>query len=266
MNKIIDGKVAIITGASRGIGRGLAKAYASAGAKLAICARTLPALESLAEEIRAQGGEVFYATCDITDTEDMKEFVTATVDHYGRIDILVNNAMKVPTEMKKEFDHQEFKSLIDAGIHSTAYMTELVIPHMRNKNWGRILNFTSIGGMRPAKPSFFSYASMAGYGSAKAGIIGLTRATAAYYGEDKITANCVAPMAMSEGWQEMLASVGAGPDDDPFEATGAHRNKVNYAGDPEEDIAPMCIFLCSEQARYITGAMIPIDGGLLDFT
>lgn len=248
-------RIAIVTGASKGLGRGIALRLAEEGALLTVCARNTAALESVAEEIRARGGVADTFTCDVTDQAQIAALVDCVAGRHGRIDILVNNAafMSQPVSLDR-YEDDYWRQGIAGGLDSAFYMMRAVFPHM-SANGGRIVNMTSMGGVRGVRGS-------GAYAAAKTGIIGLTRAAANDWGQYGITANCVMPMGLSDSWQKYIDD--NAPGSNPFDALGVRRNAVGYAGDPERDVAPVVAFLCSDDARYVTGAMIPVDGGLSD--
>ena len=256
--KKLEGKVAIITGASRGLGRGLSKAFAAYGARLAVCARNESALASLQQEIEREGGECFFQTCDVTQEESMQRFVEAVVAHYGRVDILLNNAMKMPSGQMAEFDNAEFNATVDSGLKSTNVMMNLVQPYMRSQGGGKILNFTSNAGTRGAVSADQPYPAMSGYAAAKMGIVGLTKAAASLWGAHNINVNCVAPLAMTEALDELLETMGVTAEMAEADPPGV----LGRMGDIATDIAPPCAFLCSDEANYITGTILAVDGGM----
>ena len=264
MSQLLKDKVAIITGASQGLGRSMAKVFSAKGARLAVCARNTSALEELKHELEAAGGEVVFKSCDVFQKSQMGDFVDYVVEHFGRVDILVNNAMNMPAAVKEEIDDEEFTAMVNGGLHSTNTMMNLVMPVMRDHGGGVILNMTSIGGLRGLKSPALAYSTASGYAAAKAGIVGLSRSAANHWADYKIRVNCVAPMGMTETWRKMLDGLGVARDVNPFEAGGSRSNALGYAGEPDEDIAPVCAFLCSDEASYVTGCLLPVDGGLHD--
>ncbi len=250
-----DGRVAIVTGASKGLGKGVALRLASEGATLAVCARTRSALDGTADELRARGAKVLARTCDVTDKAQLCAFVDEAGALTGRIDILVCNAaaMVLPVPLE-EYDDAVFHAALAGGVTSVYYTMRAAFPYMRETG-GRIVTMTSMGGWRGVKGS-------GGYAASKTALIGLTRAAANDWGRFSITANCVMPMGMSDAWASYLAQMPPGTD--PFLGIGVRRNALGYAGDPEVDVAPAVAFLCSEDARYVTGVVLPVDGGLND--
>ena len=180
MLRKLENEVVIITGASSGIGRGIAKAFGRYGARLAVCARTEETLKSLQDEVEAEGGELFYQTADIFSEPSMKSFVEAVIAHYGRIDALLNNAMYMYGDGRPDIDNAEFNRMIEGGVISTNVMMNLVRPHMKAQGGGKIINFTSHAALDPQKVGAYGYSSTAGYAASKAAVIALTRAAARY--------------------------------------------------------------------------------------
>ncbi len=251
----LEGRVAIVTGASRGLGRGIALRFAEEGAILSLCARSESDLAAVAGEARARGAKVHHRICDVTSRADIDALVSRTAEAEGRIDILVNNAAYMATPIPLDaYDERLWEDVLSGGLTSAFLMMKAVYPHMR-KHGGSIVNMTSLGGIRGVKGA-------GAYGAAKTGLIGLTRAAANDWGRDGIRVNCVAPMAMSDAWAGFMKT--RPPGTDPWAAIGIRSNALGYVGDAEMDIAPAVAFLCSDHARYITGAVLPVDGGLLD--
>jgi NAD(P)-dependent dehydrogenase (short-subunit alcohol dehydrogenase family) len=250
-----QGKFAIVTGASKGIGLGVARHLASAGAALAICSRTADELEQAARELRSLGARVFHQPCDVADKAAMRAFVDATHEEFGAIDILINNAAyMMRPEPLDGFDDAVYENCIAVSLNSVFYMMKYTYPYMKQRG-GKIVNFASLAGLRGGK-------NLAGYAAAKMGVVGLTRVAATEWAKHRINVNCVAPIAMSDVWQQVMNH--HPKDADPFEAIALRRNTLGYPGDTERDIAPAVAFLCSEAAAFITGHVLPVDGGLLE--
>lgn len=205
--------------------------------------------------MRNHGVTVHAEACDIGDANQLQGFVSRAADRLGGIDILINNACYIAHPLAlEEYEDEIFEQSLSIGLVSVYRAMRFAFPHLKQRN-GRIVNFTSIGGLRGAR-------GQAGYGAAKTGLIGLTRVAAADWARFGITVNCIAPMAMSDAWQAYLDTQPTGLN--PFHAVGVHENVVGRPGDPEADVAPAVAFLCSEAGRFITGCILPVDGGLLD--
>lgn len=243
----LEGKVAVVTGGSRNIGRAIALTLADAGADLVICSRKLPALEKVAEEIRAKGRKCLAVTADVSQQKEVNQMVEKTIDEFGRVDILVNNAANVELIWKNfhETDEAGWDKEIDVSFKGTLYCCKAVIPHMIAQRWGRIINITSVAAklISPGR---------AVYAGSKAAVAGFSRSIAAELGPYGILVNCIAP--------------GAIPDPTTDESVLAEIKKklavlpLAKPGDPE-DIANMVLFLASEEAKYITGQEYSVDGG-----
>jgi len=251
----LTGKVAIITGATRGIGRGVTQYFADAGARLAICARSAGQLEAVSRELELPEDRLFAVACDIADRNQMKSFVTGAADRFGKLDMLINNACYIPEPCSFEsYDDADFDLSISTGVTAVYHAMRAAFPYMQ-RSGGRIINFTSIGGLRGMK-------GFAGYAAAKAGLVGLTRVAANEWAAYGVTVNCIAPMAMSEQWRR---HVEAAPQPvNPFHAIGLRSNAEGRPGEALTDIAPVVAYLCSDEARFITGHVLPVDGGLLE--
>jgi len=253
----LEGKVAIITGASAGIGFGVAKRFAKEGAVVAMCSRTKSTLDKAAAKVAEIGGTVIHQTCDVTSNEEINSFVELVLEKAGTVDILVNNAAYMPDGhyFLESLEEEEYLAGIEGGIHSTYRFMKRVFPIMKEKGGGKIINFSSIGGIRGVKGT-------AGYAAGKMAIVGISRVAANEWGQYGINVNCVAPMSMTSGWSQLMDSLPEGSD--PWEAVGTRSNALGYVGDPEEDVAPPVVFLASDDAKYITGHLMPLDGGLID--
>lgn len=252
----LKGRVAIVTGASKGLGRGIALRLAEEGVVQILCGRNQADLDRMVEEVRAKGGLVTPVICDVTRDEDIARLVETAAGINGTIDILVNNAAYMPGKAVplEQNDDDFWDRNIDGGLTSAFKVMRAAFPYMKEKG-GRIVNMTALGGLRGAK-------NAGAYGVGKTGIVGLTRIAANDWSQYGITVNCVAPMGYSDAWETYVES--NAPGSNPFDALGIRRNTLGYAGNPEQDIAPAVAFLCSDDARYITGAILPVDGGLLD--
>jgi len=253
----LDGKVAIISGGSSGICRGVALRFAAEGASVAICSiDTESELAAAALDIKARGAEVVAERCDVGARTEIEQFVDATVERFGRVDVLVNGAAYMyPGASFEDYSIADYERSIRDGLDSVFHFMQCVFPYMRDQGGGKILNFASIGGIRGVRRA-------GGYAAAKMGLIGLSRSAANDWAQYGINVNCIAPMAMSRSWREYLDTFPEGTD--PFEIVGTRRNALGRPGDPERDIGPAAAFLCSSDADFITGHVLPVDGGLLD--
>ncbi|HVP53380.1 MAG TPA: 3-oxoacyl-[acyl-carrier-protein] reductase [Candidatus Eisenbacteria bacterium] len=243
----VEGRVALVTGASQGIGRACAVELARAGAKVALCARNLEKLLQVAAEIAGLGGESEAYKMDVSNEEEIKAGVKAVLTRFGKIDILVNNAGVTRDQLVMRMKRSDWDDVINTNLTGPFLLTQAVIGSMLKQRWGRIINITSIFGQ-------IGQAGQANYASSKAGLIGLTMAVAREVASRSITVNAVAPgwietamtSVLSEEIKEkMRASV-------PLGRTGT-----------DLDVANAVKFLASEEAGYITGEVLKVNGGIL---
>ena len=244
--KRLENKVAIITGASGGLGKGTAIAYAKAGADVVICARRLEKLQEVAKVCEEQGVKALPVKCDVMVRENLENLVAQTVQTFGRLDILVNNAISCKQGISI-MDHTDeiWNNTVVSGFEAVWHLMRLSYPHLK-ENGGRIINISSGAGLIGA-PKFGVYAGV------KAGVHGITMVAAREWGPNKITCNSIVPIFYS-GLSNKL-----------FDAHGEQMMKdmipLGYIGDVDEDIAPVMVFMASDESRYITGQLIKVDGG-----
>ena len=260
----LKGRVALVTGASRGIGKACALVLAEEGCNVAICARGKEALEKAAEEIRAKGVEVLAVQADMTKPEDVKKFVAQAAEKFGRIDILVNNAGTARLSDLMELPEEEFRYNMDLMFFGLIQCAKEVIPYMRKQGWGRIINISSIFGKQPG--------GLVDYDCIKAAVIMFTKDLANYLAKDNILVNAVCPGPIRtylwEGPGQLGDQLGKMLGMSGQEAIKwfAEQNiPLGHHGDPE-DIANMVAFLASEKAKFITGQAINVDGGMVKAT
>jgi 3-oxoacyl-[acyl-carrier protein] reductase len=246
MDMGLKGKVAIVTGASQGIGKACAHALAHEGCNLVICARGKEALEMAATEIKTDATRVLAVPADISKPEDIANMVTKTVDKFGRIDVLVNNAGFFPIKMFEEMSQEEWRRVIDINLTGTFLVTRAVYGHMADRGEGKILNVTSAAGR-------IGGAGLVHYSAAKAGIIGFTRALAREAAPLGIQVNAIAP-----GIVETNTAKSTFPD---FALKEYVRNVPLGRLGKDEDLVGLVVFLCSCKSSYITGQVFSVDGG-----
>jgi 3-oxoacyl-[acyl-carrier protein] reductase len=240
----LTGRVALVTGSTRGIGREIAATLAGAGARVAISGRSA---ETAAEVASAIGGEAHGFACDIADTASAAALVESVEKHFGSCDILVNNAGITRDNLLMRLKDDDWNAVLDANLRGAFATIRAASRGMMKKRWGRIINITSVVGITGNK-------GQANYAASKAGLIGLTKSVAKELASRNILANAVAPGFIET---DMTAAMTA----DARTALGA-LIPLGRLGTPG-DIAGMCAFLASEHASYITGQLFVVDGGLV---
>jgi 3-oxoacyl-[acyl-carrier protein] reductase len=243
----VEGRVALVTGASQGIGRACAMVLAAAGAKVALCARNEEKLQQVAGEIAAEGGEPAVFKMDVASQDEIKAGVKATIAHFGKVDILVNNAGITRDQLVMRMKRADWDDVINTNLTAPFLLTQAVIGPMLKQRWGRIINITSIFGQ-------IGQAGQANYASAKAGLIGLTMAVAREVASRNITVNAVAP-----GWIETAMTAGLS---DEIKQSMMKSIPLGRVG-TDFDVAHTVKFLASEEAGYITGEVLKVNGGIL---
>ena len=243
----VEGRVALVTGASQGIGRACALVLAAGGAKVALCARNEEKLQKVAAEIATQGGEAAVFKMDVANEDEIKTGVKSVLAHFGKIDILVNNAGVTHDQLMMRMKRADWDAVINTNLTGPFLLTQAVIGSMLKQRWGRIINITSIFGQ-------IGQAGQTNYASSKAGLIGLTMAVAREVASRSITVNAVAP-----GWIE-TAMTTVLPDD----LKDKMRSMVPLGRTGTDlDVAHAVKFLASEEAGYITGHVLNVNGGIL---
>ena len=245
MTKELSGKVAIVTGAGRNIGRAIALALADAGASILVNARANRAeADAVAGEILAMGGKALIHIGDVADAKAVQAMADAAVNGFGRIDILINNAALRREKPFAEMDYAEWRAILDVTLDGTFHCTKACLPALRKSGAGRIVNIGGLSAHTGAK-------NRAHVVTAKAGIVGLTRALANDLAADGITVNCVVPGLIGT----------PRPKDKPEPAHHlSHQTITGERGKPE-DVAAAVRFVCGPGARYITGQAIHANGG-----
>jgi len=239
-------RTALVTGASRGIGRACALALAEAGARVAVAARNVEQLESLAGEIRSRGREAFVAPMDLTSADSIKEAIAKVAKDFGPIAILVNNAGITKDGLAMRMKKPDWDDVIATNLTGAFVAIQQVLPAMMRERWGRIINISSLVGE-------MGNAGQANYAASKAGLIGLTKSIAQEMGSRNITVNAVAPgyveTDMTQGLSEELKQ------------KIVANIPLKRIGRPD-DVAAAARFLASEEAGYITGHVLSVNGGL----
>ena len=243
----LTNKVAIVTGSGRGIGKTIALTLARAGATIVInYIGDSSSAEGVAEEIRAMKRDSLVVMGDVSSSEDVTKMVEIAVTTFGKVDILVNNAGIIRDHLLIRMSDEDWDKVIAVNLRSVILCTRAVLKHMTRQRWGRIISMASVVGIA-------GNAGQANYAAAKAGIIGFTKSVAKEVASRGITVNAIAPgfidtqmtQHLDEAWkQELLKRIPAG-----------------YLGTPQ-DVAEAVAFLASEEARYITGHVLSVDGGM----
>lgn len=246
--KLLDGKVAIVTGASRGIGAAAARAFAEAGATVVLAARTAEAIAAIAEEINAAGGRALAIPTDVTNPESVQRLVEKTVATFGRLDVAFNNAGagQMPKRLA-EISFEDFEAGLKANLYGAFLGMKFEIPAMLAAGGGAIVNMSSTAGLQGAP-------GMGPYAAGKHGVVALTRSAALDYGRSNIRVNALAPGPIVNEQMSRL------PEDRLQEI--ARFIPLGRLGRTEE-VARAAVWLCSDDASFITGAVLSIDGGRL---
>jgi len=243
----LHSRVALVTGASQGIGRTIALRLAKEGAVVAAAARNQEKLSELVAKITAAGGQAAAFGLDVADEEQVKSTVKAVIAQFGKIDILVNNAGITRDQLVMRMKRADWDAVMQTNLTSAYVCIQQVIGSMLKQRWGRIINITSVFGQ-------MGQAGQANYAASKAGLIGLTMAIAREVGSRNITCNAVAP-----GFIETAMTAGLG---DEFKQTAVKQIPLGRVGMPE-DVAGAVAFLASDDAAYITGHVLSVNGGML---
>ncbi|MCW4029365.1 MAG: 3-oxoacyl-ACP reductase FabG [Candidatus Bathyarchaeota archaeon] len=242
----LNGAVAIVTGAGRGIGKEIALSIARAGAKAVVITDISDAIFTVAQQIEAQKAEALPLKCDVSNLEQVENVASKTLEKYGKIDLLVNNAGIYPLKPFLEMTNEDWNKVIDVNLNGVFHYTKAVLPAMVKQKHGKIVNIASIAG------AVVAFSSLAHYSASKAAIAGFTKSLAFEVAQYGINVNAVAPgpTDVSEGnpaYQEMYAQV-------------IKTIPLGRIGKPI-DIANLVVFLASEEASFITGQCIVCDGG-----
>lgn len=250
---VLDGKIALVTGAGQGVGRGIALALAKEGASIAVTGRTKSKLDTVCGEIEAAGGRAEPIACDVCKLDDVNNTVSRTIEVFGGLDILVNNAYEGAFGPLLSVDDDKFQLGFFAGPIATFRFMKAAYPHLKARGGGDIINLGTSAAVR------WDMSNYGPYGAAKEGIRVLTRTAAAEWGGDGIRVNTIAPHANSPA---LAAWTEANPEEaKAFVAT----IPLKRIGDCEEDIGRFVVLLLRPESSYISGATIPLDGGQARF-
>ncbi len=250
MDVELKGKIALVTGASSGIGRATVLKFAGAGARVALIGRDGEALEAVADELAKSGGESFAIAADVTREADAERAITGTVEHFGGLDVLVNAAGSLSSGTLEETTFAVWDGMMNVNLRAVFYLMQLAIPHLE-KGGGNIVNVSSVTGLR-AFPGVLAYCV------SKAGVDQLTRCAALELAGKKIRVNAVNP-----GVVRTQVHRRGGMSEEAYAKFLEHSRQTHPLGrvGEAEEIAELILFLASERAAWITGATYSIDGG-----
>jgi len=252
----LKGKKVLVSAASRGIGRAIALEFAAEGSDVAICARGKEALDETVDALRRRGSDAIGVAADITSLDDIERVVAATAEHYGRIDVLVNNAGDAWAGRTLDTTEEEWAVCLDVNLLSTVRFTRAVVPHMRRVGGGRIVNVSTVGAHSPIP-------GMVDYEAAKAAMLCFSKSMANELAVDNILVNSVCPALIHTPlWDRLAAAMVPEVAETPqgvFDHL-AQLLPVQRFGSPDE-VSAMVAFLASDRASFITGIACNIDGG-----
>jgi 3-oxoacyl-[acyl-carrier protein] reductase len=243
----LTGKVAVVTGSSRGIGRAIAIMLARQGAKVVVnSAKSPEAAEAVVQEIRAAGGEAINVTANVAEQADADRLIKAAIDTFGRLDILVNNAGTTRDTLLMRMSEADWDAVLNLNLKGAFFCTKAAIRPMLRAKSGRIINITSVSGLA-------GNAGQANYAASKAGLVGFTKSVARELASRNITCNAVAPGFVPTALTNVL------PDD--LKAKAIEAIPLGRVGSAEE-IAAAVVYLASDEAAYVTGHVLTVDGGM----
>ena len=254
MDGILYGKTAIITGAGRGIGKTIALRFAREGADIVICDISTENIDAVSQEVRELGRASLAVKADVSNKQDVEDMISAAISKFKKVDILVNNAGIILRSPLLEMREEDWDRVLDVNLKGTFLCTQAVARHMVVQESGRIINMSSSAGLGTADELMISY------GASKAGIIEFTKASARALGRYGISITAIAPGTILTELERIRMT----PQEyEAFMAQRASITSLGRVGNPE-DIAALAAFLASDESSFITGAVIPIDGGRFD--
>ena len=251
---ILEGKVALITGAGQGVGRGIAEVLAAEGAALMLSGRTQAKVDTVAEELRARGANVASMRADVGIKADVEANVARAVAQFGGLDILINNAQTVHSNVNLlDVADEQFVEMFDTGPLASLRYMRAAYPHLKARGGGAIVNFATAAAKRWDMNGYGPYSAV------KQGIRALSKAAADEWGPDNIRVNTIAPIATSPAFEEWSK-------EQPEHAADLIRQvPLGRFGDPRNDIGRAVLFLVSDASAYVSGVTLPVDGGMANF-
>jgi 3-oxoacyl-[acyl-carrier protein] reductase len=253
----IKDKIVLVTASSAGIGKAVAMAFASEGCRLAICSRTKESLVDTSNEIKSKYNiEPFWGVCDLNNQKDIEDFGNAVLNHFGKVDILVNNCGGPIPGFFQNLSEVDWDNAYKQVLLSVVRFSNLVIPKMIEQEWGRIINITSVAVKQPVHSLMLS-------NSLRAAVTGFAKSLSNEFGNKNITVNNVAPgYTLTHRLYELAVNRGkaSGKSHEEVLSDMAKEVPMNRLGNPDE-IAAMVMFLASKKASYVTGTTIQVDGG-----
>ncbi len=248
----LAGKTALITGGGTGIGRACAVLFAREGAKVAVAGRRAEPPAAVATELSGAGNQAFAVVCDVTKSAEVERAVQSVVARFGRLDVVVNNAGAVLAATAEETSEADWDRLLGVNLKGTFLVSRAVLPELRKAGGGVIINIGSVLGLVGMK-------QRAAYAAAKGGVTLLTKAMALDHAHEGIRINCICPsLVETELIRELFSVV---PDPEAHRRQRIAQIPLGRLGRPE-DVAQLALFLASEESSWLTGAALPLDGGL----
>ncbi len=252
---LLSNRVAIVTGGAGGIGQGIALKYAAEGCSVAVADIKLQEAENTLKQVRALGQEGLAIQCDVTDSKQVKNVVEQVIRKFGKIDILVNNAGGMSSAPPiEEMDEALWDKVVDLNLKSVFLFSKAVLPYMKQKKYGKIINIASVGAINPPKHSIH-------YNSAKAGVIGFTYDLAYAAAPFNINVNVILPGLIQTAFYNSLVGLTSDQQKTAFFGMMGNTIPLHRMGTPE-DIAGAALYLASDLAAYVTGTSLLVSGGM----
>jgi NAD(P)-dependent dehydrogenase (short-subunit alcohol dehydrogenase family) len=256
---LLENRVAIVTGGAKGMGRAICQLLAKEGAKVTVADIDMPGAEETLRGIEAAGGQGLVASCDVTNSSQVKQMVEATIKAFGKLDILVNNAGAIlgahgnPTNLTA-LSEEAWDRCIDLNLKSLFLCSREAVPHMKANGYGKIVNFSSLGAVSPPSPHPH-------YHAAKGGAISLTYDMAAELGPHNIYVNAIMPGPIKTPFFDTIVEKMTPEEEKAFFKMMGDSAPLKRMGEPE-DVAKAVLFMASDLSSYVTGAVLPVSGGL----